>query len=734
MKKRGGNDTVLFMGTYPPRECGIATFTRDLVNAVDKRLTGQIKTGIVAINHNDVNIYNYPKKVQYEVSDSDLNDYIEVAEQINARPDVKLVCIQHEFGIFGGEWGDHLLMFLETLEKPVVVTFHSVLPSPNDKLYRVVRSISKKVDDIVVMTKAGVDILRRTYGLENSIHVVPHGIPTTNFENQVKSKEKIGYSAKKPVICTFGMVGPGKGYDDVIEALPEVVKEFPEVVYLILGETHPIVRKNCGEEFRNGMIERIKELKLDKNVKFYNKYLTLDEIIMYIKAADIYVSPSQNPNQITSGTLVYAMGCGRAIVSTPFLHAKDIVTENKGLLTEFENTGSFSEAILKILRNPEGRKSMESHAYHETREMTWPNVALKYGELFDDYLELESEEAKVLPKVNTAHLSRLTDNFGIIQFSKQWVPDPMSGYTLDDNARALLVCVKHFEKFREYKQLNLIKTYLNYLKYVQDKDGKLYNFVSKDKKIDEKSWSEDAQGRAIWALGFLSDAPHVPADFKREAQEILTKAITVTEDVKSPRAAAFMIQGLCCYNNTVNSTKIKAKVRKLADFLVGRYEESSNEEWKWFEKYLTYANSKLCEALFYAYNATGKKRYLEVADESLQFLIKETFDNEIFVPVGQDGWYNEKGEKKLYDQQPIEAAYMVDALIEAYRTTKDDIYRHKTFQAFRWFTGDNTKKQVVYNEATGGCHDGLGERTININQGAESTLAYLLARLSIMNL
>ncbi|MBU0978065.1 MAG: glycosyltransferase family 4 protein, partial [Nanoarchaeota archaeon] len=464
MKKRGGNDTILFMGTYPPRECGIATFTKDLVGAVDRRLSNSINTGIVALNHNGVNIYNYPKKVEYEVSDSDLNDYIEVAEEINARPDVKLICIQHEFGIFGGEWGDHLLMFLERIKKPVIVTFHSVLPNPDDKLYRVVKEIGNKVDEIVVMTKSGVSILREFYGLDNHIRVIPHGIPTTTFEDQGKSKVKIGYPIDKPIISTFGLIGPGKGYDDVIEALPKVVEEFPDLVYLIVGETHPNVRKYSGEEYRNSLIDRVKELGLESNVKFYNKYLTIDEIVRYVKASDVYVCPPQNPNQITSGTLVYAMGCGRAIVSTPFLHAKDIVTENKGLLAEFKDPESFSKAILEILNDPQKKKSMESHAYHETREMTWPNVAHKYCGLFDSYTRIESEQAKTLPRVNTAHLARLTDNFGVIQFSQQWIPDVSSGYTLDDNARALMVCVKHYEKFREYKQLKLIRTYLNYFK------------------------------------------------------------------------------------------------------------------------------------------------------------------------------------------------------------------------------------------------------------------------------
>lgn len=733
MKERGGNDTILFMGTYPPRECGIATFTKDLVTAVDRRLSKVINTGIIAINRNGVNIYNYPKKVQYEISDTDLNDYIEVAEQINSRPDVKLICIQHEFGIFGGDWGDHLLMFLEKIKKPIVVTFHSVLPSPDDKLYRVVREIAKKVEEIIVMTQAGVEILRDSYGLENRIHVVPHGIPTTTFEDQNKAKARIGVPSDRKVLCTFGMVGPGKGYEDVIEALPEIVKEFPDVLYIIVGETHPNVRKQSGEEYRNKLTERVVELGLENNVKFYNKYVTIDEIILYVKAADVYVCPPQNPNQITSGTLVYAMGCGRAVVSTPFLHAKDIVTEKKGFLAEFNNPSSFAEPILKILRDPEMRKSMESHAYHETREMTWPNVAFKYCGIFDRHVHLESEEARMLPKVNTSHLARLTDNFGVIQFSNQWIPDVSSGYTLDDNARALLVCVKHFEKFREYKQLNMIRTYLNYFKHVQDADGRLYNFVNKDKHVDKESWGEDAQGRAIWALGYLIDAPHMPADFKREAHDIFLKAIKAAEKVRSPRAVAFIIQGLYHYDKEMKHGETKETMVAFANHLVDIYEHSYHENWRWFEKYLTYGNSKLSEALYYAYAATGDEKYLKVANESLNFLIEKTFENGVFVPIGQNGWYEQGGERQYYDQQPIEAAYMVDTLITAFKITDNYDYRKKAFQAFRWFTGENTLKQVVYNENTGGCHDGLGERTINLNQGAESTIAYLLARLSMMD-
>lgn len=732
MKREGDADTVLFMASYPPRECGIATFTRDLETAIKRRMANLARCEIVAMNRNEVNVYNYPKKVTYEINDTDLNDYLEVAERINQRADIKLVCIQHEFGLFGGDWGDHLLMFLEKIEKPVTVTFHSVLPDPNEKLLRVVRGIAKKAKEIVVMTESGVDILRDIYGLECKISVIPHGIPTTPFEDQAAAKAELGYSDRL-IMSSFGMVSQNKGYEQVIEAMPAIVQKFPNALYLIVGETHPNIRKEFGEEYRNHLTDLIKKYQLEKNVKFYNKYLTQKEILKYLKATDVYISSGVNPDQITSGTLVYAMGCGRAVVSTPYLHAKDVVQPQRGILAKFNNPKSFSDAVIKLFSDPELRRSMETHTYHQTRYMTWPNVAFRYCEMFKSYLDLESEEARSLPIINTSHLARLTDRFGIIQFSKQSVPDPASGYTLDDNARAMIVCAKHYEKFREFKQLDLIRTYLKYLGYVQEKDGKLYNFVDKSKNIDYKHWSEDAHGRAIWALGRVIASPHIPADFKRNAKEIFNKAMNAASEITSPRAIAFIIQGLASYNEVSYSEEIREKVTKLANHLVELYHTSSNKEWNWFEKYLTYGNSKLAEALFHAYTVTHKKEYLTVAKESLDFLLGETFKEGVFIPIGQNGWYTKGGERTYYDQQPIEAAYMVDTLLLAYSVTKNDEYRQRAFQAFRWFTGKNTLNQVVYNESTGGCHDGLGEQTINLNQGAESTLSYLLARLSLMD-
>ncbi len=732
MEKIFEDSHILYMGTYPPRECGIATFTKDVTNAIEKRLPTSINTGIVAMNNNGVNIYNYPKQVVHQVSDTDMNDYIETANKVNSSRNIQLVNIQHEFGIFGGERGDYLLTFLEIVDKPVVITFHSVLPDPDERLKKVVQAISEKVKCIVVMTQKGVEILREDYGVESPIQVIPHGIPVTSFEDQTQEKANLGYS-DKIVLSSFGMMSSGKGYESVIESLPEIVKKFPNLIYLIVGETHPNVRREEGEEYRNYLTKKIKELGLEGHVKFYNKYLTLEEIIKYLKATDIYVVSNKEPSQITSGTLSYAMGCGRAVISTPFLHAKDAIDSNRGILTEFEDPESFTKAISHLLENPELRKSMEKNAYYYTRHMTWPNVAIHYCDLFKKYTDLNSEGIDAQPKVDISHLMKLTDDFGIIQFANQSTPDLESGYTLDDNARAILVCVKHYEKFREFKQLNLIRTYLDYIKYVQKEDGKLYNLVDKHKKI-YGDWSEDAQGRAIWALGYLLSSPSMPEDFRNDAESILLKSLKSSSEIKSPRAISFMIQGLYFYNNLKNSHNVRFKIKQLADILLDLYEKNSNPSWRWFENALTYANNKLSEALLYAYLSTGNRNYLDVGLESFNFLMSETFEGETFVPIGQREWYVQGQKRSYYDQQPIEAAYMVQTLILAYKISRNEKYREKAIQTFKWFTGKNSLNQVIYNEVTGGCHDGLGENSINLNQGAESTISYLLARLSLMDL
>jgi len=722
---------ILFMGTYPPRECGIATFTRDLATSLDSEFNPLIKSRILAINTDKTNIYNYPKEVIYQINETDIGDYIEVAKKINQNPAVKLISIQHEFGIFGGEHGSYLMAFLEVIEKPVVITFHSVLPNPDPKLKKVVQLLAQNSISLVVMTKKAIEILRNDYDIRTDIKMIPHGIPPVHFRSNTREKKNLGYS-NKILLSSFGMISESKGYEYVIEALPKVVEKFPNLLYLIVGETHPVVRKNQGEKYRNFLEKKVRELGLQNNVKFYNKYMTLTEILQYLKASDIYISPSLSPNQITSGTLVYAMGSGRAVISTPFLHAKDILNHDRGILLErFQDPECFTSAILKLLSNPDYIRFCERNSYSYTRHMTWSNVAIAYRNKFSEILNLPKTHIK-FPRINLNHLMNLTDNFGIIQFAEHTKPDIESGYTLDDNARALIAICMHNNLSKSKERMNLVKTYLDYIGHVYD-EGKLFNYVNKHRFTDKENFSKDAHGRALWALGYLISCRSAPPELKDRAINIFGKALETGKAIDSPRTVAFMIMGLYFYNKKHPSESNIQKIKKFSNYLVYLYHTNKSEEWKWFEQYLTYSNSKLPEALLYAHLATNEQQYLQVAQTTLDFLISITFENDMFSPIGQNGWHLKNKQRAYFDQQPVDAASMIQTLILAGNILKKRDYLEKAHLAFHWFLGRNHLGQVIYDESTGGCYDGLGKNSINLNQGAESTVSYLLARLALEN-
>lgn len=713
------------MGTYPPRECGIATFTKDLATAIQNNFSPDVKSKIVALNNDITNIYNYPEEVLYEMDETNIGDYIDIAKKINETDAVKSVSIQHEFGIFGGEYGSYLIPFLETLNKPVVTTMHTLLPNPDDKMKRIVQLIAKRSNCLVVMNNTAVDILRKDYELKDErIAVIPHGIPSVPFKTSLEDKEDLGY-ADRIVLSSFGMMSRGKGYGEVIRALPKVIEQYPNVVYLIVGETHPVVRKIEGETYRNSLEKLVCDLNLKKNVKFYNKYVKAGEIIKYLQATDIYISSSINPNQIVSGTLAYAMGCGRAVVSTPFLHAREVVTRDRGVLAEFNNPDSFADAIIRILSNPKLKEKMERNAYVYARNMTWSNVALAYMDIFKNNLDTTRHET--LKKVKLDQMIKLTDGYGIIQFADGVKPDRQYGYSLDDNARALIICCMEYPKAGESGLLNHAETYLKYIGRVL-KDGKFYNFADENMNIDWNSFSEDAHSRAIWALGYLTASQEMPEKLKGKARELFMKGLPQALKIRSTRATAYNIKGLCCYNKAHPSDLNIDMIHRLADHLVSLYNDNRSDDWQWFEPYLTYANARIPESLYLAYQLRKRDKYLDVAEASLNFLLALTVKEGMFHPIGHNGWYIKNGKRAYFDQQPIEASSMVQALTTAYETTGKKNYRSKAHLVFSWFHGNNHLNQIIYDEKTGGCHDGLGNQTINQNQGAESTISYLLAR------
>lgn len=714
---------VCFFGNFPPRECGIATFTRDILTSMNKRFNPRLKSEVIAINDEE-GIYNYNKKVIHQVNREDIEDFINTAKKINENPDIRLVCIQHEFGIFGGEYGGYLIPFLETVQKPVVITFHSVLPEPDERRKKIVKYIVSKSAAIIVMAKTAVDILNKDYEIEKEkIHVVYHGIPNVRYTSQENFKKKLALE-KNIVLSTFGLLSRGKGIEYMIEAMPKLIKKFPNLLYLVVGETHPVVRQREGESYRNELMQKVKELGLLKNVKFYNKYLDLKEILSYLLASDAYICTNLEKNQIVSGTLSYAMGCGRCVISTPSIYAEEILSNSRGELVELKNPNSYAEKIDKILSNSSLKSEIEKNAYSFTRQMTWQNVSVRYLEIFNNIIELRKDITEKYPKIKLNHLQKLTTDFGILQFSKHSAPDYSSGYTIDDNARALITTTCHHNLFKDKTSSKLSKNYLDFIERMQMENGKFNDFLNNK----EIKTSEDAFGRVLWALGYLINKSE---DFqlKEKAKEIFNKSLHIIDILKSPRAIAFSIIGLSYYYEKHENESYKEKIKQLSNKISDLYDHNSSKEWQWFESYLTYANSKIPESLFFAYKVTLDERYLNIAEATLGFLTETLFMNGYLSLVGQNGWFNKKGERAFFDQQPVDASYLIQTFLIAYEITKKKEYYDFAVLGFNWFLGKNYLKQIMYDENTGGCYDGLSENSLNLNQGAESTISYLMARL-----
>lgn len=741
---------ILYVGTFPPRACGIATFTQDLTDAMDKEYYPSVKSQVMAINDNGTSIYNYPNKVRMQVREIDIADYLKLAHEINHNPQIKLVNIQHEYGIFGGDWGNYLIPFLELLKKPVVTTMHTVLPHPTEFVKQVTRDFVERSDGVVVMTRSMARLLDEVYGVDKKkISIIPHGVHHVAFPSKSKAKRRLKLTGRT-VISTFGMLNRDKGIEYAIAALPKVVRKYPDVLYLVLGATHPVVRKQQGEVYRNKLKKLVARLKLENHVKFYDKYMDLGELIEFLKATDIYVSPTLNPMQAVSGTISYALSAACPIIATANQYATDVINPERGVLVRFKNAKDIERALLELLADPKRRKEMKKATYFYSRHMTWQNVALSYFKYFNNFAKIIPRESGKLPPINLEHLETLTNQFGIIQFAVHTKPDPGSGYCLDDNARSLLTYLMLYREKPLKSHLNQIEKYFRFIRFVQKSSGKFYNFVNYNKSITDKSDSEDTFGRAIWALGFMIGTHKLPPELRRAAVGILRKAKRWIKELKSLRAISFTILGLNYllenYEHYAARNEKRAEserqelvmlVRKLANTLVRAYErqitrsDRKRKKWFWFEDVMTYSNYKLPEALLRASKLTGDKKYRTIAEESMKFLSKISFEHGYFSAIGQDGWYHRDGRRAYFDQQPEDTASAVEALATAFEVTHKKEYAEQAKRAFEWFLGKNHLSQMIYDEQTGGCYDGLGRESINFNQGAESTISYLLARLAV---
>ncbi|MCF7865423.1 MAG: glycosyltransferase [Candidatus Pacebacteria bacterium] len=746
---KSSNMWVVFVSSFPPRQCGIATFTADLVEHFDQQFEPREETKVIALNTQSDADLSYSDKVIAQISENSIEDYLSVAQKINEMDYVKLVSIQHEYGLFGDNDGEHAIPFIQAIQKPVIVTLHTVLPEPSENQKRIMCSIAEKADRIVVMTHSSAKLLTSIYGADpEKVKIVPHGIHARPYTFGRRAKKEFGLEGKK-VLSTFGLLNRGKGIEFALEALPRIVKEHPDVVYAIIGATHPVVLRREGPVYINSLKEMARKLGIEKNVVFFDKYVETSELLRMLQASDIYLSLSQNPAQAVSGTLTYALGMGRPVISTPFEQAKEILTPDVGLLAEFGNSSSIADAVLTLLNDSERLTSMSRCAYFKTRSMTWDNVALSYMREFKKLSPELALKEKSIPAVNLDHLKRMTDDFGIFQFAILTDPDPQAGYTIDDNARALVAVIRYARFLKTQEEVNelfgLAGIYLGFLEYAAHTDGPGFkNYFNADHFSNEvRNTTEnlqDANARATWSLAILATCTdeRLPDQLKDRARILLEKQYVNKLDLTSPRAMAFHIKALALMitdqgeqTNQHAQSEYKNILIQYADVLVDLYTRSSGPDWLWFEDHMTYSNALLSEALLRAYVATGNEEYKRIGKESLDFLVENSFSGDVCVPVGQNGWFKQGGTKRLYDQQPEEVSALVLALQIMFEVSDDKTYLNKKELAFDWFLGNNMLDQVIYSQMSGGCYDGIGEGYINLNQGAESTISYLLARVSM---
>jgi len=741
---------IAFVGNYLPRECGIATFTTDLCNALTQEF-GSGRLFAIPVNDPESN-YEYPEQVRLELTQEDIGSYERAAEFLNFNGN-DLVCLQHEYGIFGGAAGRYILALLRKLRMPLVTTLHTVLREPDANQRIVLEEIAQISDRLVVMSELAAQLLRDVYAVPSGkIDVIPHGVPDLPFMDPNYFKDKFGTEGKS-VLLTFGLLSPNKGIENVIRALPAILARHPNVVYIVSGVTHPHIRRREGERYRESLQALAKELEVSDHLILNNRFVSAEELVEHVGAADIYITPYRQEAQIVSGTLAIALGAGKAIISTPYWHAKELLAEKRGVIVPFENPDAISDAVLALLENDAERHAMRKRAYLHSRGTTWPRTAKAYMASFqrarferslqpkpthpDDHALVLAESADQLPDLNVRHLLSMTDDTGILQHAIFSVPNPREGYTTDDNARALIVSTQLAEDRAQgdpSRYTELSRRYLAFLWLAfSGGPGRFRNFLGYDRRWLEDVGSEDSHGRALWALGTVLGQSS-DAGLRGAAGRLFEAAVPPALTFTSPRAWAFSILGMQSYLGWFPGDRaIQGHRNSLANRLLDIYERSTTKTWKWFEKSLSYSNARLPQALILAGWHSENKRMVAAGVEALQWLVEAQHrsDNEIFVPIGSNGVFSEGKERPRFDQQPVEACATIAACLVAYKVTREEHWRIEARHVFDWFLGKNDLRVPLYDATTGGCKDGLHPDRVNENQGAESTLSFLMALLEM---
>ncbi len=731
---------IAFVGDHLPRKCGIATFTTDLLAAVANAYP---QSQCLAVSVNDIpGGYEYPEVVRFEIEEQDLSSYLRAADFLNIS-NVDVVCLQHEFGIFGGPVGGHILAFLRELRMPVVTTLHTILREPKADQRRVMDGLISLSSRLVVMTERGRQMLEEIYHAPPAkIDLIPHGIPDVGFVDPTYFKDQFGVEGKV-VLLTFGLLSPNKGIEQVLNALPDILTEFPDVVYIVLGATHPNELREHGEAYRLSLEILARKNKIEKNVIFYNQFVDLENLKEFIGAADLYITPYLNEAQITSGTLAYAFGAGKAVVSTPYWHAAELLADDRGSLVPFGDAPAIAREVLGLLRDDTRRHTIRKNAYRIGRDMIWSSVAQMYMRSFElsrlavsttsrKFLGAKTLDRKPreLPKMKLSHLSRMTDSTGVFQHAIFSVPNFAEGYCTDDNARAFVLAVLLGELGDDPEGVRtLATTSAAFLHHAFDvKTGRFHNHMSFDRRWLDPHGSEDCQGRAIWALGLgVGRSPF--RSFQIMAGQLFAQALPAVTGFSSPRAWAFSLIGIHEYLRRLSGDSLVNQTREtLICRLMERFEASAHPDWQWFEEELSYDNAKLAHALIVSGQGTGQQAVLDRGLKALRWLTElQMSEKSHFRPIGSNGFYKRHGTRANFDQQPVEAQATVSACLEAYRATSDLSWYEHAQRAFDWFIGWNDLGLELYSPETGGCRDGLHVDRVNGNQGAESTLAFLLS-------
>lgn len=729
---------IAIIGTYLPRKCGIATFSSDLYKYVNNEET---ECWVIALNDYQ-HSYNYPPEVKFEIRQNIIRDYIAASEFLNLHQ-VDVVSLQHEFGIFGGEYGRFILQLIKRLKAPLVTTLHTVLDEPTDEQKEILADIAAHSDQIIVMSEMGKKMLIQIYAVDpQKIKIIGHGIHDIKKLEIKNYREELELNNKK-ILLTFGLLSKNKGIETVIKALPSILEHHPEAVYIILGTSHPHVVKHDGEDYRNYLIRLTKKLGLEKNVIFIDRFVTNEELFAFLDISDIYVIPYLSKKQITSGTLVYAMGANNAIVSTPFWHAEEALAENRGIFFDFHDSSALSEIVIDLLDDELKLKNYQTKAASYAEHYLWENVANQYLSTFKNasFIKRNSlninqlnENNEIFPELNLNHLISLTDHTGILQHARYHIPNRNHGYCIDDNARALILMVLMKKKLGEDDKVSeLFKIYLSFIDHAYNPETKKFrNFMSYNREWLEESGSEDSQGRTIWALGTLFSHAH-NSNTLGYLENLFNYCLEIIPDLKHPRAISYSVLGLSEYLR--KQTDVKNSALELLTIQSQRLYEFfephlHNKDWPWFDDKVTYGNSRIAQALMCSGKTLNDKKLSDAGFKLLDWLISKQFNKDYFSPIGNNGWLS-KTEMPEFDQQPLEAHGMIDACLLAASISNSSQYEDYAKKAFDWFLGNNAHGLPLYDFSTGGCRDGLYKDGLNKNQGAESTISWLSSLLQI---